>query len=155
MNSGWLIGGCEIIKKNRILIVGFLMASLMLCTRLQASDLNLTPPPGSSLRKEIMDALRQEVKRIHGLDVVFVVKHLKVKKDWAWTHTLPQSPDGLNRFEDVSALLHLQDGVWKVVEIPCGEIENPDCFNGPEYFFRLKKRFSTIPKEIFPDWTVE
>jgi hypothetical protein len=135
-----------------MLILGVLMMALVLCTHVQASDSNLTPPPGSPLRKKVLDALRQEVKRIHGLDVVFVVKHLKVKSGWAWTHTLPQSPDGSNRYEDVSALLQLQDGAWKVVEIPCGEVENPDCLNGPEYFSGLKRRFPDVPTEIFPDW---
>ncbi len=136
--------------KNRKLILGVLMVALCLCTHAQASDSNLTPLPGNPLRKAILDALRQEVKLIHGLDVVFVVKHLKVKNGWAWAHTLPQSPDGSNRYEDVSALLQLQDGAWTVVEIPCGEDENPDCLNGPEYFSGLKRRFPGVPTEIFP-----
>jgi hypothetical protein len=82
--------------------------------------------------------------------VVFVVKYLKVKDGWAWTHTLPQSPDGVNRYEDISALLNIQDGIWKVVEIPCMEIDNPDCIDGPGYFEGLKKRFPKIPTEILP-----
>jgi hypothetical protein len=139
-------------QKNRLLIIGLLMLALALCTHVQAFDSNLTPHPGSPLRKAILDALRQEVKRIHGLDVVFLVEHLKVRNSWAWIHTLPQSPDGSNRYEDVSALLKRQDGAWKVAEIPCGEIENPDCLNGPEYFSGLKRRFPTVPTEIFPDW---
>ena len=139
-------------QKNRTLVLGVIMLALCLCTDLQASDSNLTPLPGSPLRKAVLDALRQEVKRIHGLDVVFVVKHLKVKNGWAWAHTLPQSPDGTNRYEDVSALLQLQDGAWTVVEIPCGEAENPDCLNGPEYFSGLKKRFPGVPTEIFPSY---
>ena len=79
-------------QKNRTLVLGVIMLALCLCTDVQATDSNLTPLPGSPLRKAVLDALRQEVKRIHGLDVVFVVKHLKVKNGWAWAHTLPQSP---------------------------------------------------------------
>ena len=139
-------------QKNRTLILGVIMVALFLCIHVQASDSDLTPRRGSPLRKAVLDALRQEVKRIHGLDVVFVVKHLKVKNGWAWAHTLPQSPDGSNRYEDVSALLQLQDGAWTVVEIPCGEVENPDCLNGPEYFSELKRRFPGVPSEIFPSW---
>lgn len=117
-----------------------------------SSDSDLTPQPGDPLRKLVLDALRNEVKRLHGLDVVFVVKHLRVKDGWAWAHTLPQSKDGLNRYEDISALLQLKDDVWTVAEIPCGEVENPDCLNGPEYFKGLQERFPTVATEIFPDW---
>jgi len=139
-------------KKNRKFILCVLLMAICLCTHVQASDSNLTPLQGSPLRMAILDSLRQEVKRIHGLDVVFVVKHLKVNNGWAWAHTLPQSPDGSNRYEDVSALLQLQNGAWTVVEIPCGEDENPDCLNGPGYFSGLRKRFPDVPTEIFPSW---
>ena len=139
-------------KKYRKIILGVILAALCICTYVQASGSNLTPLPGNPLRKAVLDALRLEVKRIHGLDVVFVVEHLKVKNGWAWAHTLPQSPDGSNRYEDVSALLRLQDGVWAVAEIPCGEDENPDCLNGPGYFSGLQGRFPGIPTEIFPSW---
>ena len=125
---------------------------ICLCTVLQASDSYLTPLPGNPLRKQVLDALRNEVKRIHGLDVVFVVKHLRVKDGWAWIHSLPQSPDGSNRYEDISALLRFGKDGWKVAEIPCGEVENPDCLNGPEYFKRLNARYPTVANEIFPDW---
>ena len=64
---------------KRALLLGFLLtAALLLHTPVCASDTNLTPPPGSSLRKAVLDALRQEIKRMHGLDVVFVVRHLRV-----------------------------------------------------------------------------
>lgn len=136
--------------RKRILCVA--LAALCLCTSLHAADSILTPPPGTPMRKAVLDALRLEVKRIHGLDVVFVVRHLKVKDGWAWAHTLPQSPDGGRQYEDVSALLQLQDDVWTVVEIPCREEENPDCLTGPEYVLRLQERFPSVPLEIFPGW---
>lgn len=138
---------------RRILGVG--MVAFLVCVWSYASESDLTPPPGAALRKEVLDALRVEVKRLHGADVVFVVKHLRVKEGWAWVHTQPQSPDGLNRYEDVSALLRLKDGEWKVVEIPCGEVENPECLNGPEYFDDLRKRFPEVAPEVFPDWATE
>ena len=125
------------------------------CTVLQASDSGLTPLPGNPLRKLILDSLRKEVKHIHGLDVVFIVKHLRVKNGWAWVHTLPRSPDGRNRYEDISALLRFHNDSWKVVEIPCGEEESQDCLNGPEYFKILKARYPTVAVEIFPDWTYD
>ena len=137
------------------LVLGALVAALLLCTPVRASDTNFTPLPGSPLRKALLDALRQDIKRMHGLDVVFVVRHLKVKDGWAWAHTQPQSPDGVNRYEDVSALLELRNGAWTVAEIPCCEVENPDCLNGPEYFVGLRARFPRVPTEIFPDWATK
>jgi hypothetical protein len=119
----------------------------------QASDSDLTPLPGDPLRKQVLDGLREEVKHLHGLDVVFVVRHLKVKDGWAWAHTSPQSPDGKNRYEDISALLRLHNNKWLVEEIPCTEPENPDCLDGSEYFVRLKKMYPTVAVEIFPDRT--
>jgi hypothetical protein len=112
----------------------------------------LTPAPGKPVRKAVLDALRQELKRLHGLKVVFEVRQLKVKDGWAWAHTQPQSPDGADKYEDVSALLNIRDGVWKVAEIPCAEVDNPECLDGPEYFVGLKKRFPGVPTEILPVW---
>jgi len=142
-------------KMKQALLIGVLLTAALLLSPpppVRASDTRLTPPPGSTLRKAVLDALRQEIQRMHGLDVVFVVRHLRVKDGWAWAHTQPQSPDGSNRFEDVSALLELRKGTWSVAEIPCGEVENPECLNGPEYFEGLRARFPSVPAEIFPDW---
>jgi hypothetical protein len=122
-----------------------------LCFSAQASDSALTPLPGDPLRQQLLDALRQEVKRTQGLDVVFVVQHLKVKDGWAWTHTRPQSLDGKHRYEDLSALLRLDNGIWTIAEIPCTEPENPECLDGPRYFERLQKRYPTVAVEVFPD----
>lgn len=133
-------------KKNRKIILGVTLATLCIYTNIQATDSH----PGTPLRKAVLDALRQEVKRIHGLDVVFFVRHLKVQDGWAWVQTRPQSTEGSSRYEDVSALLQLQEGTWTVVEIPCGEEENPDCLNGPEYFSRLQGRFPLSPTTIYP-----
>ena len=141
-----------VMKKRQKFILGAALATFCLCTSLQAADANLTPRPGTPIRKAVLDALRLEVKRIHGLDVVFVVRHLNVKDGWAWVHTQPQSPDGLHRYEDVAALLQLQDDAWTVVEIPCREEENPDCLTGPEYVLHLQERFPNVPIEIFPGW---
>lgn len=116
----------------------------------RAGEPDLTPPPGDSVRVAVLEALRLEVKRNLGLDVVFVVGHLRVKDGWAWVHTRPQSPDGENRYEDVSALLELRDGGWEVVEIPCTEVDNSDCPDGRELFDRLRERHPAAPAEVFP-----
>ena len=106
--------------------------------------------PGSPVRRAVLDALRQEMKHLHGMEVIFVVRYMKVKDGWAWVHTLPQSPDGKNHYEDISALLHLKSGTWEVVELACTEEENPQCLSNPVYFSELKKRFPKVPGEILP-----
>ncbi len=109
-----------------------------------------TPEKGTQIRKDILDVLRQEVKSMHGVDVVFVVEHLKVQDGWAWVHAFPQSPDGMSRYEDINALFKLQNGEWKIVELPCAEEENPECLGDPSYFLKLKQRFPNMPQQILP-----
>lgn len=117
---------------------------------LNSTSSTLTPLPGNPVRKAVLDALRQKLKRLHGLDMVFVVKYLKVKNGWCWAHTLPQSPNGKNRYEDISALLQRKGTVWRVVELACTEEEDPKCLGNPAYFIELKKRFPEVPDEVLP-----
>jgi hypothetical protein len=111
----------------------------------------LTPQKGSLVRKNILDTLRNEIIQTQGVKAVFVVKYLKATKDWAWVHVLPQSPDGINHYEDISALLYFQHGKWKIAELPCTEPENPECIDSPNYFMELKKRFPQLPGQILPE----
>ncbi|MCW8795558.1 MAG: hypothetical protein OQK67_00670 [Chlorobium sp.] len=108
------------------------------------------PPPGSVLRKAVLDALREEVFRVHGLEVRFVVEYMSVKDNWAWVHTFPESPDGRQHYEDISALLKYEKDGWTVIETPCTENENPDCCNGSDYFYGMQSRYPEVPFEIFP-----
>jgi len=104
-----------------------------------------------SQRKTILDALRKEVYRLHKIEVVFVVNYLEVKNGWAWIQTAPQSPDGKNKYEDISALMmQKKDGTWMVAELPCGEEENPDCIGDKDYFKKLRSRFPQTPPSILP-----
>ena len=109
-----------------------------------------TPQKGTTERKEILDALREKMYEMHHLEVIFVVKYMKVFNGWAWVHTLPQSPDGKNKYEDVLALIHKENNGWQVKEIPCTEIENPECIDSEDYFTNLKKRFPDMPVCILP-----
>lgn len=101
-------------------------------------------------RKAILDAVRQEIKNQHGLEVVFVVKRLRIISGWAWLHALPQSRDGKNHYEDVVALLHKRDGRWLVADMPCSEEDNPDCIGNPEFLNKLQQRIKGIPPEMLP-----
>lgn len=110
----------------------------------------VTPPKGSAERKLILDALRSQLRQDE-IEIVFVVRHLKVKDGWAWVHALPQSPDGASRFEDVSALLKKGGAGWDVVELPSGEEGDTEGLDSPDYFLNLKKRFPNLPPEILPE----
>jgi hypothetical protein len=130
-----------------ILVLGG-MQPLVLPAAAESEGEAYTPQPGSAERKAILDALREWVKRGHHPEVIFVVKHLKVKNGYAWVHTLPQSKDGSSRYEDLSALLKKDQGLWSVAEVPCGEVDNPDCIGDPGYFDGLKQRFPEMPTDI-------
>ncbi len=101
-------------------------------------------------RKAILDAVRQEIRQLHGLQVVFVVQQLKTQNGWAWLHARPQSRDGKARYEDIVALLQKRDGRWNIVEMPCTEEDNPDCLGAPGFFNRLQQRHTGIPSSILP-----
>ncbi|RXK82607.1 hypothetical protein EST62_10295 [Chlorobaculum sp. 24CR] len=109
-----------------------------------------TPQPGSAERKAILDSMRSKVKELHGLDVVFNVLTMNSSGGWAWVHTMPQSSDGRERYEDFAALLHNDNGRWQVDEIACTEPDNPDCLGHPGYFRGLARRFPGVPSSIFP-----
>lgn len=119
---------------------------------------SLMAPPGAAaqgpgVRPDILKALRQELRTRHGLEVVFVVKHLQAKNGWAWVAVLPRSPDGESRYEPVEALLQEKAGAWKVVEMRPGGPdceEDPDCADDARYFRKLRSRFPQAPAEIFP-----
>lgn len=137
--------------KPRSILLVVLLASMSPNAPVPASDGVRMPPPGDPVRKAVLDGLRSEVARLHGLEVVFVVGHLRVKDGWAWVETRPQSRDGASRFEDISALLRLRDGGWQVVEMPCTEVDNPDCLEAPDYFPRLLSRYPSLPVEVLSD----
>jgi hypothetical protein len=132
--------------------VAMCMAPIFFANLAVAGRQGWTPPVSNSERKAIVNTLRQEVKALHGLDVRFVITHLKVVNDWAWIQTRPQSPGGKNRYEDIAALLNKSNGAWRIREIPCGEPDNPDCLGDPDYFKRLQRRFPEAPGEIFPEF---
>lgn len=114
----------------------------------------VTPAPGTPERKAIMNALRATGMQGEGeWRTVFVVEYLKVADGWAWTHTLPQTANGMNKFEPVSALLEKKGGRWSVVAFRpcCGDCaDDPDCADDRRYFKRLHEQFPEVPVEIFP-----
>lgn len=107
-----------------------------------------TPAPGSPERRAIMDALRGLMEELTGLKLIFVVRHLKVKGNWAWLEVEPQSPDGQKRYEPLCALLKGDSGYWEVAELPSTEEDSPVW--QPGFARSLQARFPGVPLEIFP-----
>jgi len=143
-----------VILRSQIVLVwaAMCMAAAFFSTLAVAGQQGWTPPVGSNERKAIVNALRQEVKALQGIDVQFVITYLKVKDNWAWIQTRPQSPGGKNRYEDIPALLNEVNGTWRVCEIPCIEPDNPDCLGAKDFFKRLQRLFPDAPREIFPEY---
>ncbi|MGD2035891.1 MAG: hypothetical protein PVF73_12585 [Bacteroidales bacterium] len=109
-----------------------------------------TPEKGTTERQEILDALREEVYKIHHIEVIFVVNYLKVYDGWAWVHTLPQNADGTNRYEDILGLIRKEGESWSVLEIPCAEEDNPRCITSTEFYRELINRHPGLPECILP-----
>jgi hypothetical protein len=103
-----------------------------------------TPAAGSAERNAIMDAMRT-LGDNH--DRIFVVRYLRVAKDWAFITGDPQSADGKQHFEAESALLHKVNERWGVVDQPCAEA---GCNERAE-IVRMLAKFPGAPSTIFPD----
>jgi len=112
-----------------------------------------TPRKGSEERKAIMDALRIVIRKMSGLEVIFIVRHLKVNNGWAWVETDPESADGKERYEPMAGLLHKKTGRWTYIEGPpefaiCEE--DPDCIDTARYFKKLARKYPAASSDIFP-----
>ena len=116
-----------------------------------------TPRRGSEIRKAILDGLRIEVKKMSGMDAIFVIDHLKTHNGWAWVEAQPRSKDGKSGLENISALLHRSaDGRWCTVLIPsyeCVNADDPDkaCQKEDRMIFHNLTSFPlNVPADIFP-----
>jgi hypothetical protein len=101
-----------------------------------AAQAIVSPPKGSPLRAEVLNALRPVVEKETGGRVVFAVHALNVMGEWAYADVEPLQPNGSKvdwrktkfrrDFEAdmfsglVLALLRKQGGSWQVVEIAVG-----------------------------------
>lgn len=111
------------------------------------------PVSADPQQKAVLDALRKEMKHAWNLDVIFVVEYLKIYQGWAWIHAWPQSADSKNKYEDMFGLFQLRGSAWEAAEIPCTEVDNPNCIDSPDFFSHLKTRFPQMPVQILPGAT--
>ena len=111
-----------------------------------------TPPKASAERKAILDAYR-EARKQPGEDatkgIVFVVDYMKVHRGWAWITVTPQSPAGDQHYESESALMHKEDGQWKLKARQSSE-EGDEDSDDKKFFRKLKTRFPSMPPDILP-----
>ena len=108
-----------------------------------------TPPRESPERLALFLSLRQYMDPSKILRLSYVVKYLKVNNGWAWVLATPQSKDGEIQYTPVYALLHLEDGAWKVKAYTRTEKGKPDFLISTGFLEKLKNRFPEAPPNIF------
>jgi hypothetical protein len=119
---------------TKTMLVGMLMAAHGL------GDANagpVTPPPGSTERKAICDALRVPVIKEFGVKPIFVIRTLNVMDGWAFLagdlqrengapynaaklYKQRTGEDGLFDGDSVYGLLRKQNGRWKALDYQVG-----------------------------------
>lgn len=118
---------------------------LLLAALLLANGI-FVPPPGSALRKSVLEGLRPPVEKRLGPNVEFKVTVIRVEHDWAFVVADPQRKGGKpidgrrifgEDFENmdglrVDAVLRKQAGRWKVVDHAIGATDVWYCGAGPK-----------------------
>jgi hypothetical protein len=134
------------------------LLALACFTVVTSAAAQMTPPRGSPLRAELMDALRPTVMTEIGGPIEFVVKELRVMAPWAYAFVRPQRPGGTpidwsrTKFredyrqgtmgDDVMALLRHDGARWTVVEYAIGPTDVT--WDG----WRQERR---LPRRLFSD----
>ena len=138
------------IRRNAGIFWGAVLLAVLVvfCGTVSAAEKPYTPQPGNPVRKAVLDGLRNWVWENHEVRVVFVVRYLKVADGWAWTETAPQSPDGAEKYEGLTALLRRTGEKWEVMHVPSGEEDAPPVDG--TYFEMLLEEVPEIPRGIFP-----
>lgn len=105
----------------------------------------VVPPPGSSLRKAVLQGLRPTVAKRLGQDLEFKVTLIRVQRDWAFVVADPQRRgggqiDGYKIFGEhfgnmdglrVDAILRKRGGRWVVIDHAIGATDVWYCDVGP------------------------
>jgi hypothetical protein len=131
--------------------------ALLFAGSLQASG-QATPPRGSPLRAELMDALRPTVMAEIGGPIEFLVTDLRVMPPWAYAYVRPQRPGGApidwkrtkyrqdmaqgTMSDGVMALMHHNGARWQIVEYVIGPTDV--AWDG----WRQQRR---LPRRLFTD----
>lgn len=132
---------------RKVPVLAVLLWTLVVPADIEGCQGAFTPAFGSSERKAVLDAMREEIRERFDLEVLFVVRWMKVKDGWCWAETNPRSLDGANRYEPFCALLENPGGGWEVREIMPAGGEEPDL---PDWLSSLQEFRPGLPAEIFP-----
>ena len=73
---------------------------------------------------------------------------LKVHDGWAWAEVTPQTPGGKVVADRFSALLHLEDGQWKTMDLGHSPARGKAGDSVPTK--RLVELFPGVPADILP-----
>lgn len=131
-------------------VAGVLAAISVLCApSVMAVQTVYTPPPGSAVRRAILDALRPDAEAELGGPVVFVVEELRVGSRYAYADVRPQRPGGrayrIPRPELMDAyggaVLEQRNGRWHVLRWVLGPTDVWQC----EFAGR-------VPRAVLGDW---
>lgn len=141
---------------RRIFAPACIVALLVLSSPAAAGEVH-TPQPGTSERKDILNAVRSYVAAELPRPVKFLVHHLEVKDGWAFLGATPQQPDGRpydyrgTRYEafirdglfddNLVALLERGQSRWHVLALDIGAMDVVFGDWSEEY---------GAPSEIFP-----
>lgn len=102
-----------------------------------------TPRPGTTTRRDILNALRPQMEEMAGGQIEFVVERINVSCNWARLVANPQTPGGQgNHYEPVDALLQRSNGVWRLRTIACGE---EDCAPAAQQY---RQAYPTVPAAL-------
>lgn len=119
------------------------------CKTLAAEEL-FTPPPGSSLRASLCNALRDTVypeREKKGFEVRFVIEHLKVAGEWAcFSGDAKKSPQQAGEEENpaLSAVFRRNaNGVWRCLAWGF----HGDLSTARELFGDI-----AVPESVLPEW---
>ena len=99
------------------------------------------PPPGSPLRREVLDALRPLTERELAPPIQYIVKGMNIDGDAAFVRATPQRLNGQKidwhefpfgrtieaggMSDEIMALLKFEGGVWRVKEYSFGATDVP------------------------------
>ncbi len=141
------------IGSKLLFVLALFWSAVLAASPVSSATQTETPAKGSAERKAILDAVRTMVKKMSELDVIFVVRHLKVNKKWAWVEVDPRSADNAQHYEAVSGLLAKKNGHWEYIEgppeWPVCEVD-PDCADTSRYFKKLARKYPSVSPDIFP-----
>jgi hypothetical protein len=136
-----------------------LLTALTLLGAAAPAAAQVSPPRGSRLRAELMDALRPRVQVEIGGQIEFVVRTLRVMEPWAFAHVVPQRPGGgkidwnRTKFREDMRDGNMSDGTmallrrspntaWDVVELAIGPSDLP---------WDSWREERNLPRELFTD----